>query len=129
MELVSALNMKTKKKIFIPQEKLEAWVQEGKISISENVITTLTDNKVSYKLIPAFKFLKLTSGDSDSEKLIGAVKTKEDIKHLNPDIFMDSIIIGNKAYEVEMGYIGNLTGDEKDLDDVALLSKYILENI
>lgn len=123
--------MKTKKKIFIPQEKLEAWVQERKLSISENVITTLTKDKVSYKLIPAFKFLKLTSGDSDSdsEKLIGAVKTKEDLKHLNPDIFMDSIIIGNKAYEVEMGYIGSLIGDEKDLDDVALLSKYILENI
>ncbi len=121
--------MKTKKKIFIPQEKLEAWVQEGKISISENVITTLTEDKVSYKLIPAFKFLRLTSGNLDSEKLIGAVKTKEDIKHLNPDIFMDSIIIGDKAYEVEMGYIGSLTGDEKDLDDVALLSKYILENI
>jgi hypothetical protein len=121
--------MKTKKKIFIPQTKLEIWVQEGKISISENVITTLTENRMSYKLIPAFKFVKLTSGDSDSDKLIGTVKTKEDIKHLNPDIFMDSIIIGNRAYEVEMGYIGNLTVDEKDLDDVALLSKYILENI
>lgn len=121
--------MKTKKKIFIPQEKLEAWVQDGKISISENVITTLTENKMSYNLIPAFKFLKLTSGDSDSDKLIGTVKTKADIKHLNPDIFMDSIIIDNKAYEVEMGYIGSLTGDDKDLDDVALLSKYILDNI
>lgn len=121
--------MKARKKIFIPQEKLEAWVQEGKISISDNVITTLAGNKISYKLIPAFKFLRLTSGDSDSENLIGAVKTKDDIKHLKPDIFMDSIIIGNTAYEVEMGYIGNLTVDEKDLDDVALLSKYILENI
>jgi len=121
--------MKTKKKIFIPQSKLEVWMEEGKISISENVITTLTETKMSYKLIPAFKFLKLTSGDSDSDKLIGTVKTKEDIKHLNPDIFMDSIIIGNRAYEVEMGYIGNLTVDEKDLDDVELLSKYILENI
>jgi len=121
--------MKIRKKIFIPQEKLEAWVQEGKITISENVITTLSGNKLSYKLIPAFKFIKLTSGDSDSEKLIGTVKTKDDIKHLKPDIFMDSIIIDNTAYEVEMGYIGNLTGDEKDLDDVALLSKYILENI
>jgi len=121
--------MKARKKIFIPQEKLEAWVQEGKITISDNVITTVTGNKLSYNLIPAFKFLKLTSGDSDSEKLIGTVKTKDDIKHLKPDIFMDSIIIDNNAYEVEMGYIGSLTGDEKDLDDVALLSKYILENI
>src|SRR4030042_5640237 len=119
--------MKARKKICIPQEKLEAWVQEGKITISDNVITTVTGNKLSYNLIPAFKFLKLTSGDSDSEKLIGTVKTKDNIKHLKPDIFMDSIIIDNNAYEVEMGYIGNLTGDEKDLDDVALLSKYILE--
>lgn len=120
--------MKARKKIFIPQEKLETWVQEGKITISDNVITTLSGKELSYKLIPAFKFLKLTSGDSDSERLLGTVKTKEDIKHLRPDIFMDSIIIDNNAYEVEMGYIGNLTGDEKDLDDVALLSKYILEN-
>ena len=121
--------MTTKKKIFIPQEKLEAWVHEGKISMTDNVITTLTGGKVSYKLIPAFKFVKLTSGDNDAEMLIGTVKTKDDIKHLKPDIFMDSIIIDDKAYEVEMGYIGNLTGDDKELDDIALLSKYILENI
>ncbi len=119
----------TKKKIFIPQEKLEIWVHEGKISMTNNVITTLTGKKVSYKLIPAFKFLRLTSGNSDTERLIGTVKTKDDIKHLKPDIFMDSIIIGDKAYEVEMGYIGYLTGDDKELDDIALLSKYILENI
>jgi hypothetical protein len=121
--------MTTKKKIFIPQEKLEAWVNEGKISMADNVITTLAGNRVSYTLIPAFKFVRLTSGDTDSEKLIGLVKTKDDIKHLKPDIFMDSIIIGDKAYEVEMGYIGNLTVDDKELDDIALLSRYILENI
>lgn len=129
METDQLHTMKARKRIFIPQDKLEAWVHEGKISMSDNVITTLTGNRVSYRLIPAFKFVKLTSGDSDTEKLIGAVKTKDDIKHLKPDIFMDSIIIGDKAYEVEMGYIGNLAGDDKELDDIALLSKYILENI
>jgi hypothetical protein len=121
--------MTTKKKIFIPQDKLETWIQDGKISMTDNVITTLTGNRVSYKLVPAFKFIKLTSGDTDIQQLIGTVKTKNDIKHLNPDIFMDSIIIGDMAYEVEMGYIGNITGNDKDLDDIALLSKYILENI
>lgn len=117
-----------KKKIFLPQEKLEAWVKDGRVSFSDNVITTLTGNRLKYKLVPAYKFIKLTSGDVDEPKLLGSVKTKDDIKHLKPDIFLDSIIIGDIAYEVEMGYIGNLKIDDEEMDDIKLLSKYILEN-
>jgi hypothetical protein len=118
-----------KKTIYIPHDKLEIWVSEGKMSFEDNVITILSGNRASYKLSPAYKFVKLTSGNDDSEKLLGKIKTKEELKDLNPDIFHDSIIIGNRAYEVEMGYIGNLREDETESDDIALLSKYILENL
>jgi hypothetical protein len=121
--------MDIKKTIYIPHDKLELWVSEGKISFSDNVITILSGNRVSYKLSPAYKFKKLTSGNDDSEELLGKVKTKEDLKDLNPDIFHDSIIVGDRAYEVEMGYIGNLKDDDSESDDIALLSKYILENL
>ena len=121
--------MEAKKKIFLPQEKLEAWVSEGKISFTDNIITTFSDSKVSYTLVPAYKFLKLSSGDNDEQNLLGTIKTKEDLKDLNPDIFRDSIIINDNAYEVETGYIGNLNEEEKDKDYIALLSKYILDNI
>lgn len=121
--------MDIKKTIYIPHDKLEIWVSEGKISFSDNVITILSGNRVSYKLSPAYKFKKLTSGNDDSEKLLGKVKTKKDLKDLNPDIFHDSIIIGDRAYEVETGYIGNLKDDDSESDDIALLSKYILENL
>lgn len=117
-----------KKKIFIPQEKLETWVNDGKMSFSDNIITTLTGSKVRYKLVPAYKFLKLTSGEKDEPNLLGTVKTKDDLKHLKPDIFLDSIIIGDIAYEVETGYIGNLKLDDEEKDDIKLLSKYILDN-
>jgi len=120
--------MTIKKKIFIPQEKLEAWVSEGKMSFSDNVVTTLSGEKASYKLIPAYKFLKLTSGSEDAPDLLGTVKTKDELRDFNPDIFLDSIIIGDLAYEVETGYIGNLE-DTKEDDDITLLSKYILENL
>jgi len=120
--------MTVKQKIFIPQEKLEAWVNEGKMSFSDNVVTTLSGEKASYKLIPAYKFLKLTSGSEDAPDLLGTVKTKDELKGLNPDIFLDSIIIGDLAYEVETGYIGNLEVAKED-DDITLLSKYILENL
>ncbi len=117
-----------KKKIFIPQQKLEDWVNGGKITFSDNVITTLTGKKIKYKLVPAYKFLKLTSGDNDEPKLLGLVKSQDDLKHLKPDIFLDSIIIGDLAYEVETGYIGNLTLDDEEMDDLRLLSQYILNN-
>jgi len=117
-----------KKKIFIPQQKLEDWVNGRKVTFSDNVITTLSGKKVSYKLVPAYKFLKLTSGNNDEPKLLGTVKSQDDLKHLKPDIFLDSIIIGDLAYEVETGYIGNLTLDDEEMDDLKLLSQYILEN-
>jgi hypothetical protein len=117
-----------KKKIFIPQQKLEDWVNGGKITFSDNVITTLTGNKLKYKLVPAYKFLKLTSGNKDELKLLGLIKSQDDLKHLKPDIFLDSIIIGDLAYEVETGYIGNLTLDDEEMDDLKLLSQYILNN-
>ena len=122
-------SMSMKKNIYIPHEKLEAWVTDGKISFSNNIIHILSGAKASYKLTPAYKFIKLTSGNDDVENLIGKIKTKNDLINLNPDIFHDSIIIGNVAYEVEMGYIGNLTEQDVEKDDISLLSKYILDNM
>ncbi|MBN1882960.1 MAG: hypothetical protein JW885_12355 [Deltaproteobacteria bacterium] len=98
------------------------------MSFSDNVVTTLSGGKASYKLIPAYKFIKLTSGGEDIPELLGLVKTKDELCDFNPDIFLDSIIIGELAYEVETGYIGNLEDTNED-DDITLLSKYILENL
>jgi hypothetical protein len=93
-------------KLFLPQKTLEEWsaaekadLQDGKLVVSEN--------KASHAVTPAVHFEKLVSG-TDAGQLVGRVKTMAQLDALGAEHMMDSVILGDTAYQVTPGYIADV---------------------
>jgi hypothetical protein len=98
--------MAEEKKIFMSQEVLDALFDQGKAELEGEVLTINTAIKQVYRLIPAVKFLVLAEGEFDPNNLVGKIFTKEQLKKASADIYMDSVIYKDAAYQVETGFLG-----------------------
>lgn len=126
-------------KVFFTQVMIDSLVQNNKISINGNVITILTRKKASFNIVPAYRFLKLESGD-DSLNLIGKVKTEKELKELKIEIMSNSAICGETVYTIEPGFIGIPLEKESEVekkseepakekkDSLQMLAEFILKN-
>jgi len=99
--------MAEEKKIFISQEVLDALFEQGKAELKEdNTLVIHSKEAQSFKLIPGYKFLCLASGDKDPHNLVGKIFTEQELKKAEADIYMDSVIYKDIAYQVETGFLG-----------------------
>jgi len=127
--------MPEEKKIFISQEVLDALFDQGQAELKGDDLIIHSKEKQIFKLIPAFKFLYLSEGDFDPNQLIGKIFTVEELKSAKADIYMDSVIYKEVAYQVETGFLGipqtrkaEKTADKvEQVDDVKLLENYLLK--
>ena len=97
---------------FIPIVHFESWLRQGKdffLSYLKGVAGSFPGKNLSFIAIPAYKFVRLENGHDDLERLIGRVKTREELDQLSPDIFQDTIRLGERIYHTELGYLGELT--------------------
>ena len=121
------------KKIFISQEVLDTLFCEEKASLNGDRLTLHSHQDQVYKLIPAFKFLYMEEGVEDPHGLVGKIYTKSELEKIRADIYMNSAIINEVAYQVEPGFIGRPEGSEKkkhaasEASDDELLSDYLLK--
>ncbi len=96
---------------FIPIVHFESWLSRGRgflLSYLQDVQASFPGKELRFIAIPAYKFVRLESGHDDSEGLIGRVKTREELDSLNPDIFRNTVQLGNTIYHTELGYVGEL---------------------
>jgi hypothetical protein len=96
---------------FIPIVHFESWLGQGKLflpSYLREVGAALAGREVRFVAVPAYKFTQLENGHDDEERLIGRIKTREELDHLNPDIFQDKVRLGVRIYHTELGYMGEL---------------------
>jgi hypothetical protein len=94
-------------RLFISQDRLDSWSAEDRVRIQDDIMTLSGDGR-AFRLKPAIRFLKV-SGSSDMEdpnQLIGRVKLLDDLKRLGGEQFMESVIVGETAYDVQTGFIG-----------------------
>ena len=88
---------------------------------------------------------------SDQYKLVGRVKNKDVLDEMEAEHYMDSVLIGDSAYEVVTGFAGvpkvtaaaesqeqltnikgaiaSQTGDEAEADDRELLARFLIDNL
>jgi hypothetical protein len=92
-------------RLFISQEKLDAWTAEGKIDLDGDVMT-LKDAGRSFAIKPAVRFVRVAGRDPDSAELVGTVKDDEVLAAMGADQYMNSVIVGDTAYDVECGFLG-----------------------
>ena len=71
-------------------------------------IMTLSGDGRAFRLRPAIRFLKVSGGDGaqDPYQLIGRVKLLDDLAQIGGEQFMESVILGETAYDVQSGFLG-----------------------
>ena len=93
-------------RLFISQERLDTWASEDRIKVEGDVMLLNGDSR-SFKLRPAVRFLKVAGDDADPNGLIGKVKTIEALEKDGGEHYMNSVIFGETAYDVQQGFVGD----------------------
>ena len=91
--------------LFVPQSVLDKWSEQGRIEVNGNVLTILGEQK-SFALTPAVRFLKMEAGE-DNAGLLAKVKTTDALKQMGAEHYMESVILGENAYQVQQGFLAD----------------------
>lgn len=94
------------KKIFISHTVLDAMFAEGKADLAGDKLTIHARTNQVFSVTTAFKFLQLSDNAPDPHGLVGKIFTEAELKKINADIYMNSAIVNEMAYNVEPGFIG-----------------------
>jgi hypothetical protein len=92
-------------RLFIPQELLDRWVVAECVTL-EGETLTLRDGHQAVRLTPAIRVLKVSTGEGDPHALCGRVKSGAEIAALRGEHYMTSLLVGEIAYDVQAGFIG-----------------------
>lgn len=134
-------------RLFWPQDMMDQLTVDEKATIEGDVLSLVDDN-LSYRVNQAVHFIADVGDGSDPHKLVGRVKELTILEELGAEHYMDSVLIGDSAYEVVEGFAGEpiveITGDTKGVDitgavaaqagegegeDRELLAKFLLDNL
>ena len=91
--------------LFVPQSVLDKWSEQGRIEVDGNVLTILGERK-SFALTSAVRFIKMEAGD-DNAGLLAKVKTTDALKQMGAEHYMESVILGESAYQVQQGFLAD----------------------
>lgn len=95
--------------VFIAQGTLQQWADAGKVRLDDTTLFLLKEQR-EVLLRPAVRFTRLTVGEADPHGLLGKVKSSEQLGELGAEHYLDSVILGDLAYEVVEGFLGDLQG-------------------
>jgi len=84
---------------------LDSMVDAGKIKVDKSVLTMLTGDNPTFELKQAYRFVKTIDDKDDPNALVGQIKSEAELKELGAEIYMDSIIYRDIAYQADPGYI------------------------
>jgi hypothetical protein len=91
--------------LFVPQSVLDRWSEQGRIQVDGNVLVILGEQK-SFALTSAVRFIKMEAGD-DRAGLLAKVKTTDALKQMGAEHYMESVILGESAYQVQQGFLAD----------------------
>ena len=91
--------------LFVPQSVLDRWSEQGKVQVDGHVLTILGENK-AFSLTSAVRFIKMEAGD-DVSSLLQKVKTTDALKQMGAEHYMESVILGDSAYQVQQGFLAD----------------------
>ncbi len=95
-------------RLFVSQELLDEWAVEGKIELSGNLLKIQSEDR-TFALTPGVRFLKLAAG-GDGQKLVGKVKSEEQLVSMGGELYMSSVLLGEDAYDVQGGFLADVSG-------------------
>jgi len=84
---------------------VQQWTEEGRVHIEGNQMT-LPEMGRMFRLTEAFYVERAVSDGGDVLGLKGRVKTRNQIAQLGGEVFLNSLVIGDAAYEGDPGFVG-----------------------
>ncbi|MDJ0764772.1 MAG: hypothetical protein QNJ97_17460 [Myxococcota bacterium] len=135
-------------RFFWPQELLDEWIVDEKITLKGNQLTLLEEHR-TYAVSQAFYFSRYVGDGADKYQLVGRVKELSTLEGMGAEHYMDSVLIEDSAYQVVPGFTGqpiaavetdnaasdlstaitHHAGDEDGVDDQELLARFLIENL
>ena len=105
-------------RLFISQERLDAWSAEQRVQIVGDIMT-LADDGRSFKIRPAVRFVTVAGGGSDVNNWVNTVALESALDEMGADHYMESVISGDTAYDVQTGFLGDpiMTDDSTKTTD------------
>jgi|SRR5687767_1324730 hypothetical protein len=91
--------------LFISQERLDAWSAEQRVNVDGDIMT-LADDGRSFRIRPAVRFLRVAGSTEDPNQLVDTVRDETSLDVMGADHYMYSVILGETAYDVQPGFIG-----------------------
>lgn len=91
-------------KFFLPQEVVDSWITADKVELSGEIMT-FRGLGVTLRMVPGYFFDHVSGGSDEEHLLLGKAKTKAAIAALGAEVYMNSIILGETSYEVEVGFV------------------------
>jgi hypothetical protein len=92
---------------FFPQQSVDSWLAEGTVSLEGEVLVILPEGP-AFLLTSAVRFLAEVAAGEDGPGLCGKVKTLPAIEELQGEYDIGSVVLGDYAYEVVDGFVGDL---------------------
>jgi hypothetical protein len=93
--------------VFIAQATLQQWADLGKVRLDETTLLLVKEQR-QVALRPAVRFTQVLGSDSDPNGLVGKVKATEQLTELGAEHYMDSVLLGDVAYTVVEGFLGDM---------------------
>ncbi len=92
-------------RLFISQDRLDEWTADEKASLEDNLLT-LTELGRSFSVQPAVRFMSVAGGEEDPNDLLDRVKTEVELSEVGAELYLNSVIHGDVAYDVQPGFVG-----------------------
>jgi hypothetical protein len=96
-------------KLFIPQETMDSWLSSERVNL-EGEMLRLPGAGLVLRLVPGCYFKSVQAGSDENFALLGKVKAKAAIAALGAEVYMNSVILGETAYEVDVGFVAKPMG-------------------
>ncbi len=98
-------------RVFVSQETLDLWMSDGRVEVDGETMT-LNPERQRFRLTTAVHVLAEVAGGGDEARLVGKVKGLEAITALGGEYASASVILGDNAYEVVEGFLGEPIYDD-----------------
>lgn len=103
-------------RLYLSHSRLETWLSENRVTdfkLEKELVSLIFEGR-TYRLKPAVRFLRIAgkpvSGAPDPKKLIGKVKEVASLAKEGGEHYLNSVIFGEVAYDVEQGFLGEPVG-------------------
>jgi hypothetical protein len=94
-------------RVFFPQQALDRWLDDGHVALAGEELFIPAAGR-HFRLRAAVHFKADVADTGDPHSLCGKVKTLDDVSAMQGEHCADSVVLGDSAYQVVEGFLGEL---------------------